>query len=248
MAFAFQRLCRHFAGLNGLTEGPCYLHPMNEAMLSRRSFSGALGSISYFLLLALGLTGCQSPHPHQTELDALHQLEDSVSAAFAQLEALPSDSVQASANWASANLQELELLLSGGHIEITKAEGSIISEVSRARRLLKDHESRRNRLTQNTERTHLQLQLLTEAIAQNARVDGAGTPIDSTYIAEQVQTEVRIARELIAALDETTDLARRGMNVVEGARLDNDSLQTILRARLAQYILNGIDASTPEDS
>ena len=94
----------------------------------------------------------------------------------------------------------------------------------------------------------MQLQLLTEAIAQNARVDGAGTPIDSTYIAEQVQTEVRIARELIAALDETTDLARRGMNVVEGARLDNDSLQTILRARLAQYILNGIDASTPEDS
>ena len=138
--------------------------------------------------------------------------------------------------------------MSDGHIEITKAEGAIVSEVSRARRLLKDHESRRNRLTQNTERTQLQLNLLAEAIAKNATVDGSGTPIDSSYIEQQVAIETRIARELIEALEETIDLAQRGVEVAEGARADNDSLQVILRARLARYILEGVNTSIPEDS
>ena len=248
MAFEFQKPCRHFVALNGLTEGPCYLHPMNEAMFTRHPSSGALGSISCFFLIVLGLSSCQSPHPHQAAIDELQELQRSVSTAFAQLQELPTDSVLQCARWSSENLQELELLLSGGHIVITKAEGSIISEVSRARRLLKDHESRRNRLTQNTERTRLQLQLLADVIAQNAHIDGAGTPIDSGYIATQVLTEARIARELIEAINETIDLARRGVALVEEARADNDSLQTILRARLAQHILDSTDDSTPEDS
>ena len=138
--------------------------------------------------------------------------------------------------------------MSDGHIQITKTEGAIVSEVSRARRLLKDHESRRNRLTQNTERTQLQLKLLTEAIAQNATVDGSGTPIDSSYIEQQVAIETRIARELIEALEETIDLAQRGILVAQGARADNDSLQIVLRERLAHYILEGDNTSIPEDS
>ena len=178
----------------------------------------------------------------------IHELHESVSVAYEQLRALPADSVLASARWASVNLHELELLMSDGHIEITKAEGAIVSEVSRARRLLKDHESRRNRLTQNTERTQLQLNLLAEAIAQNATVDGSGTPIDSSYIEQQVAIETRIARELIEALEETIDLAQRGVEVAQGARADNDSLQVILRARLARYILEGVNTSIPEDS
>jgi hypothetical protein len=246
MVSAFQRLCRDIVDLNELTDGRCYLHPMNEAVTTRSSFFSALGSIACFS--GVVLLGCQSTHPRQATLDQLHELHESVSVAYEQLQALPADSVLASARWASVNLHELELLLSDGHIEITKTEGAIVSEVSRARRLLKDHESRRNRLTQNTERTQLQLKLLTEAIAQNATVDGSGTPIDSSYIEEQIAIETRIARELIEALEETVDLAQRGVLVAQGARADNDSLQNVLRARLAHYILEGDNMSIPEDS
>ena len=246
MAFAFQKRCRDIVDLNELTDGRCYLHPMNEALTTRHSFFNVFGPIACFLGLAL--FGCQSPHPRQAALDQLHELHESVSVAYEQLRALPADSVLASARWASVNLHELELLMSDGHIEITKAEGAIVSEVSRARRLLKDHESRRNRLTQNTERTQLQLNLLAEAIAKSATVDGSGTPIDSSYIEQQVAIETRIARELIEALEETIDLAQRGVVVAQGARADNDSLQVILRARLARYILEGVNTSIPEDS
>lgn len=246
MAFAFQRLCRDIVDLNELTDGHCYLHPMNEALTTRHSFFSVFGPIACFLGLAL--LSCQSTHPRQAALDQLHELHESVSVAYEQLRALPADSILASARWARVNLQELELLMSDGHIEITKTEGAIVSEVSRARRLLKDHESRRNRLTQNTERTQLQLKLLTEAIAQNATVDGSGKPIDSSYIAQQVAIETRIARELIEALEETIDLAQRGVLVAQGARADNDSLQIVLRARLAQYILDGANTSISEDS
>ena len=90
--------------------------------------------------------------------------------------------------------------------------------------------------------------MLTEAIAQNATVDGSGTPIDSSYIEEQIAIETRIARELIEALEETIDLAQRGVLVAQGARADNDSLQNVLRARLAHYILEGDNTSIPEDS
>ena len=246
MAFAFQRLCRDIVDLNELTDGRCYLHPMNEAVTTQSSFFSVLGSIA--CVLGVVLLGCQSTHPRQAALDQLHELHESVSVACEQLRALPADTVLASARWASVNLQELELLMSDGHIQITKTEGAIVSEVSRARRLLKDHESRRNRLTQNTERTQLQLKLLTEAIAQNATVDGSGTPIDSSYIEQQVAIETRIARELIEALEETIDLAQRGILVAQGARADNDSLQIVLRERLAHYILEGDNTSIPEDS
>jgi hypothetical protein len=48
---------------------------------------------------------------------------------------------------------------------------------------------------------------------------------------------------LVAALLETVDLARRGITVVDGARFQNDSLQKILRARLAKLILE--DSNEP---
>lgn len=220
---------------------------MNEVILFRPSTRSTLSPVLFIFLITLGSFGCHSSHPHQDELDELRSLESSVLGAFAQVQNLPTDSVLASARWASQNLQELELLLSGNRIEITKAEGAIISEVSRARRLLKDHATRRNRLSKNTERTQLQIKLLADAIAQHARFDGAGTAIDSSYIAQQLKTETRVANELIAALLETVDLAHRGMNLVEGARSDNDSLQKVLRARLAQFILEDSNESTLQD-
>ena len=93
----------------------------------------------------------------------------------------------------------------------------------------------------------MQIKLLADAIAQHAQFDGAGTAIDSNYIAQQLKTETRVANELIAALLETVDLAKRGMNLVEGARSDNDSLQKVLRARLAQFILEDSNESTLQD-
>ena len=248
MAFAFQMPCKHFVDSTELTEGHCYLHPMNEAHFPRFSFHRRIRFVHCLFILSLIGFGCQTPHPHQAALDTLHDLEGSVTAAFHQVQNLPADSVIASARWAHQNLQEFELLLSDSRVQITKAEGSIISEVSRARRLLKDHESRRDRLTENTERTQLQLQLLREAIETNAQFDGKGTPIDSVYIEKQLQIENRVANELVTALLETVDLANRGVTIVAGARFPNDSLQQILRARLAQIILEDSNESPQEAS
>lgn len=243
MAFVFRRNYKHSADSIVLTKGHYYLHPMNEALLPRLSAPRRFRFVCFICILSFGNFGCQSPHIHQDTLDSLQDLQSSVATALNQMQVLPADSVLASAKWANQNLQEFELLLSDTRVQITKAEGSIVSEVSRARRLLKDHESRRDRLFQNTKRTQLQLQLLRDAIAKNARFDGKGTPIDSNYIAKQLQTETRIANELVAALLETVDLARRGITVVDGARFQNDSLQKILRARLAKLILE--DSNEP---
>ena len=199
--------------------------------------------VSPFLLLiwmgvlAISFTGCQQANLHQQTIDKLTQLDDSIAFKVLDLEAIPVDSVSQAARWAETNLRELELLLSGGRVEIDKSEGYVISEVSRTRRLLKDHASRRSSLLQGAERAHLQLNQLADALAQRATQDAAGTAIDSGYISENVTLEVRVSRELIQALDETIGLAQRGMHLASQTKASNDSLQTILRARLARAVL-----------
>ena len=66
---------------------------------------------------------------------------------------------------------------------------------------------------------------------------GIKTKGDSGYISENVILEVRVSRELIQALDETIGLAQRGMHLASQTKASNDSLQTILRARLARAVL-----------
>ena len=210
---------------------PSYLQSMKKEVVS------PLSLLIWISVLAGSLNGCQQANPHQQNIDQLTQLDDSIALKVRDLEAIPADSVSQAARWAETNLRELELLLSGGRVEIDKSEGYVISEVSRTHRLLKDHASRRTSLLQGAERAHLQLSQLADALSQRATQDAAGTAIDSGYISENVILEVRVSRELIQALDETIGLAQRGMHLASQTKASNDSLQTILRARLARAVL-----------
>ena len=146
--------------------------------------------------------------------------------------------------WADAQYREFNLLLEDGGVAVTKEEGAIISDVSRARRLLKDQAKRRSSLPKSTERTLKQLRGLANTLSSGAQVDASGNPIDSAYIARETATETNIARNLINALKETQDLARRAIALRSAVEARSDSLQTICRGRLARAILEGTD-NTP---
>ena len=102
------------------------------------------------LVFSALLAGCVSNRdPRVSELEAL---ADSISVQQALLNEPAAERVAEAATWAENNLREFELLLEGGLVTVSKAEGEIISDVSRARRLLKDQAKRRNSLPKSAAR------------------------------------------------------------------------------------------------
>jgi hypothetical protein len=169
----------------------------------------------------------------------LTALADSIQTHQRLLEA-PSDALTAeAATWAENNLREFELLLDDGNVVVSKEEGRIISDVSRARRLLKDQGSRRTSLPKSAARAMGQLRGLAQAITSGAAKDAAGTPIDSAYIAREMKAELAIGRDVVRALEETQQLAERGIALWQKTAARADSLQTVCRGRLAKAIIEG---------
>lgn len=192
---------------------------------------------TWALVLSTMLIGCIADRdPRVAELEAL---ADALVVQQALLEEPTGERVAEAAAWAENNLREFELLLEGGLVTVSKAEGEIISDVGRARRLLKDQAQRRNSLPKSAARAIKQLRGLAQAISSGAAQDAAGAAIDSAYIAREVQTELGIGRDVVQALSETQDLAVRGIALWEKTAARSDSLQTVCRARLAQAIIDG---------
>ena len=190
---------------------------------------------AFGLLLLLG--SCTTHR--DTRVETLTALADSIQTHQRLLEA-PSDARTAeAATWAENNLREFELLLEGGLVTVSKAEGEIISDVSRARRLLKDQAQRRNALPKSAARAIKQLRGLAQAITSGATKDAAGTPIDSAYIAREMKAELAIGRDVVRALEETQQLAERGIDLWQKTAARADSLQTVCRSRLAKAIIEG---------
>ena len=170
-------------------------------------------------------------------VEALTALADSIQTHQRLLEE-PSDARTAeAATWAENNLREFELLLDDGNVVVSKEEGRIISDVSRARRLLKDQGSRRTSLPKSAARAVGQLRGLAQAITSGAAKDATGTPIDSAYIAREMKTELAIGRDVVRALEETQQLAERGIALWQKTASRADSLQTVCRGRLAKAII-----------
>jgi len=184
---------------------------------------------------AAWMMGCSNPH--QETIKELQALADSVELELVRLEEPSEENVVAAYNWADSQLREFELLLEGGLVTVSKSEGQIISEVSRARRLLKDQAKRRLSLPKSAERATMQLRGLADAIASQNPKDAAGTPIDDVYIERETALEMGIARDVIDALEETQELATRGISIEQAIHQQCDSLQTVCRSRLAQAIL-----------
>lgn len=183
------------------------------------------------------LAGCANQgDPRAGELNAL---ADSIQAHLRLLDQPSAEQSAEAAEWATRNLREFELLLEGGLVTVSKEEGQIISDVSRARRLLKDQGKRRNSLPKSAARAMSQLRGLAEAIRSGATADATGTAIDSTYITREVQAELAIGRDVVQALVETQQLAERGIAIWQKTSERSDSLQTVCRARLAKAIIDG---------
>ena len=172
-------------------------------------------------------------------VEALTALADSIQMQQSLLEE-PSDARAAeAATWAENNLREFELLLDDGNVVVSKEEGRIISDVSRARRLLKDQGSRRTSLPKSAARAMGQLRGLAQAITSGATKDAAGNLIDSAYLAREMKAELAIGRDVAHALEETQQLAERGIAIWQKTATRADSLQTVCRSRLAKAIIEG---------
>ena len=181
------------------------------------------------------LSNCTTHNePRVAELTAL---ADSVQWQQRLLEDPSTARAAEAATWAENNLREFELLLDDGNVVVSKEEGRIISDVSRARRLLKDQGSRRTSLPKSAARAIGQLQGLAQAIASGAGKDAAGSPIDSAYIAREMKVELAIGRDVMRALEETQQLAERGIAIWQKTASRCDSLQTVCRSRLAKAII-----------
>jgi len=186
--------------------------------------------------------GCSPAEPHISQ--ELRVLADSVETAVGALNRPSEAEVAEAFSWADEQFREFNLLLGDGGVVVSKQEGAIISDVGRARRLLKDQAKRRISLPKSAERTMKQLRSLAEALSSGARTDAAGNTIDSAYVARETATELKIARDLVKALEETQNLAQRGIALRREVEARSDSLQTICRGRLARAILEGTD-NTP---
>jgi len=192
-------------------------------------------ALASWTLAAWTLTGCISRDSQPAF--QLRELSDSIRTELACLQT-PSDAASATAfAWTDDQLREFRLLLDEERVEISKQEGQIISDVSRARRLLKDQAQRRSSLPKAAERAMSQLTNLANALSAGATHDANGDAMDSAYIAKEMKTEIQIARDLVRALQETQDLAIRGIRLRESIASSSDSLQTVLRSRLAKAIL-----------
>jgi hypothetical protein len=183
------------------------------------------------------LAGCGPRGPKGAAVEELEGALDSVRTAREALGGVPADSIAQAKSWAEQNLWDFELLVADSTAQLTREEGAVISEVARARRLLKDGPERLRTLAQSGERTENQLVALIEALRSGAATDGAGTPIDSAYIATHTARELTFARAYLTSVAETQDLARRGLDIAAAATAPADSLKTVLRARYAQALI-----------
>lgn len=182
------------------------------------------------------LLGCAGPH--KSEIAELNGVRDSLSAAQVQLASLPVDSLSATRTWALDALREFEVMLKDSGMTLTREEGLIVAEVTRAKRLLKDFPDRINRIDESINRAQHQIDGLIALLDSRAATDGAGNPVDTAYIRENLIRELRVGRDICASVEETELYARRGLEVKAGAVASVDSLQTVLRARLATLVLN----------
>lgn len=194
--------------------------------------------VKFHLASAIGLLLLSSCTSHRDQRVAeLTMLADSIQAHQRLLEKPSDASTAEAATWAESNLREFELLLDDGNVVVSKEEGRIISDVSRARRLLKDQMSRRTSLPKSAARAMGQLRGLAQVITSGASTDAAGSPIDSAYIAREMKTELAIGRDVVSALEETQELAERGIAIWHKTADSADSLQTVCRSRLAKAII-----------
>jgi len=190
-----------------------------------------------FWFFAIALIACNSKGRFHSQEKQLLQLADSIEFEARALANVPAAEASGAFLWAQENLREFELLLEDEEITVTREEGEIISQVSRARRLLKDNSKRRQSILNSQQRTLLQLRGLAQALGNEATHDSEGTPMDSAYIAENVSRELQMGRTLKATIEETKSYASRGIKTVEEIRPQSDSLQTQLRGKLARLIL-----------
>jgi SMC interacting uncharacterized protein involved in chromosome segregation len=190
-----------------------------------------------FWFFAIALIACNSKGRFHSQEKQLLQLADSIEVEANALANVPAAEASGAFLWAQENLREFELLLEDEEITVTREEGEIISQVSRARRLLKDNSKRRQSILNSQQRTLLQLRGLAQALGNEATHDSEGTPMDSAYIAVNVSRELQMGRTLKATIEETKSYASRGIKTVEEIQPQSDSLQTQLRGKLARLIL-----------
>lgn len=187
--------------------------------------------------LAVLLASC-GPNPNGSHLNELRTAAHDLQAAEAAYLALPVDSILTLRLWAMEQLQDFELLASDSGVVLTRAEGAIVAEVGRVRRLIKDNPSRVEKLQSAQKQAISQIEQLIQAVESGATVDGEGTVMDSTYFNRQVRVEVLAAQGIRDSWTETASYAEQALSMASATKHRADSLGVALRMRLAAWVLD----------
>ena len=153
----------------------------------------------------IALVSCKSPNGgYEAQTQHLDSLRVALDESAPKFLAIHADSVMLVVSTVKDDMRQMEML-SKGQMDVETAR--IFSDYNSAKRLVKDFSGRNGRLTNELERTKLQLAGLTEALKSGANVDAAGNKIDDEYVKKHVSLESRIAEELIEEMNNSVRYA-----------------------------------------
>lgn len=162
------------------------------------------------LSVIIALISCKPQSPaYSDQAQKLDSLAAAIDVATPPFLAIHADSVMNVVNTVKDDMRQMELL-SKGQMDVETAR--VFSDYNSAKRLVKDFSGRNSRLTNELERTKLQLAALSKALKDGANVDAAGNKIDDAYVSKQVGLETRIAEELIEEMNNSVRYADEALN------------------------------------
>ena len=173
----------------------------------------------FFLLLA----AC-GPQPGAEHLPKLKAALMAVDSAAMRFEAADHSAAVPAHARVDSTLAIVEARMQG--LVVNLEQGKPFSLLDERRRMLKRQPGRERRIQQEIDRTRRQIGHLVDAIADGAKVDAEGTPIDLAYLDRAVNDELRIAGHLVEEVDIALDFLQRGLRDVDGVirRADSASI------------------------
>lgn len=113
--------------------------------------------------------------------------------------------------------------------ELTKDQARIVNEFNNVKRLLKDFDRQKKRVSDEYLRTESQLTALISTLKEGNNVDASGNQIDQTYVTKQIGVETKVAQSLIQEVDE---LNKRCDTALENFEIAKPAMENLLNELL----------------
>lgn len=181
------------------------------------------------ILLVMSLltfSACETTsNKYASEAAKTDSLLMAVSAAAERYDSIDAEKVTTALNTIKEDMTTMRLL---SKEVLDSADAVLFSEYNSAKRLIKDFPQRDSRISQEIERTRQQLKAFSSMLRSGATEDQDGNKITAEYVKDNAAIEHRVANSLISEIDETIDLATRGVR-------DYEALEPKVKARLQAW-------------